>query len=86
MCPGANTAKVVHHTGIILNGSLPRRMQVREGQRFDSTMIKNNNNPSWGQDGKGEEFGFLVHEPRHQSLSITLYDADALGGDDTIGW
>ena len=59
---------------------------MREGQRFDSTVINNNNNPSWGQDGQGEEFGFLVHEPRHQSLSITLYDADAFGMYDTLGW
>ena len=59
---------------------------MREGQHFDTSVLKNNNNPQWGEDGKGEEFGFLVHEPRHQSLLINLFDHDKLGNNDVLGW
>ena len=59
---------------------------MRQGQHFDTGVIQNEDNPKWGQDGKGEQFGFLVHEPRHQSLSLVLYDYDKLGNDDQLGW
>ena len=58
---------------------------MREGQHFDSSVIKNSDNPRWGEDDKGEEFGFLVRPCAAQQPHTCLPSDPTQGPSDAFG-